>query len=74
MKLTYWVAECLDDASCYSIRCKTKREVVKAAAENPTGYGAPHKVVVEYAGAFDLLTQCLAEGSIYESIPGGRAK
>ena len=69
MKLTYWVAECLNDSSCYSIRRKTKREVKEAVAEYRKGYGPPHKIVVEYTDAFDLLTQCLSEGRIYEGTP-----
>lgn len=69
MKLTYWVAECLSDSTAYSIRERTRKAVV--ARLNETGpnrmagsYGKPHKVVVEYDSAFDLLVQCLSEGSI----------
>jgi hypothetical protein len=28
-KLTYWIADCLDDSPVYSIRAKTKKEVVQ---------------------------------------------
>lgn len=67
MKLTYWVSRRLDDHQCYNIRCKTRRELVEILREaDPTVYTKPFKVVVEYRNAFDLLYQCLDEGSIYE--------
>ena len=28
-KVSYWVAECLNDGKCYSIRAKTKKEVIQ---------------------------------------------
>ena len=60
MKLTYWVADYLIDSACYSIRAKTRREVIAevAAAYRPESYSKPRKVVVEYRDAFDLLEQC----------------
>lgn len=33
MKLTYWVADCLDDSRCYSIRGKTRKEVLAELAK-----------------------------------------
>jgi len=65
--LTYWVSECLDDASAYNIRAATRREVVaqKAALHNPYSYGPPTRVTVTYTGALDLLIQCLDEGAAY---------
>jgi len=66
MKLTYWVATCLNDHPCYSIRKKTKKEVVAeiAAHYNPADYSEPKKVTVEYDDAFDLMSQCI-DGESY---------
>jgi len=71
MTLTYYVSECLNDSSAYNIRCLTKKECrAKMKDHNKEGggarYGSPHKVTVEYSSGFDLLCQCLGEGSIYE--------
>jgi hypothetical protein len=77
MKLTYWVAENLDDSQCYNIRAKTKKEVLNKITlvskewENETDlvapkYGPVHKVEVEYADAFDLMDACMGEGSVSE--------
>lgn len=71
MKLTYWVAPRLGDHRCYSLRGKTKKSVVEQLGEYTTagvdeGFGKPRKVTVEYDSAFDLLVQCLQEGSINE--------
>jgi len=51
MKLTYWVAKCLDDHECYSIRAKTRKKVVERVLRdyNPANFGAPTKVMIEYA-------------------------
>lgn len=71
MKLTYWIAQCLDDADCYSIRELTKgacaaqvQRIISQA--KPSRFGPVHKVIVEYVSAFDLLDHCLSEGGIYE--------
>lgn len=68
-KLTYWIADCLKDARCYSMRAKTRKEV-KAMLESGTwdkaDYGKPRKVTVEYRDAFDLMSQCTSEGGLYE--------
>jgi hypothetical protein len=69
MKLTYWIADCLNDAPCYSVRAKTRREVKAELANREVrggDYGKPRKVTVEYAGAFDLVLQCTGEGGLYE--------
>jgi hypothetical protein len=67
MKLTYWVATCLDDHRCYSVRGKTKKSVVEQLGSfDAESFGKPHKVTVEYESAFDLLVQCMQEGSINE--------
>ena len=64
--LTYWVANCLNDHSCFNIRKKTKKEVVAeiAAHYNPAHYEKPKKVSVEYENAFDLMAQCI-DGESY---------
>lgn len=64
MKLTYWVAVCLDDADAYSIRTRTKRECVARVA-GQRGFAAPKRVTVEYDNAFDLLTQTTAESRLW---------
>ena len=66
MKLTYWIARCIADHDCYSIRARTKKEVL-ALYNNPAiidkkDFEAPKKVIVEYSNSFDLLQQCLSEG------------
>jgi hypothetical protein len=71
MKLTYWVAqdESHMGSQCYNIRTKTKKECQAIAnSHNEAGakYGTPHKVVVEYADAFDLVSMAMGEGGIYE--------
>ena len=67
-KLMYWIAEDLDDAECYSIIAKTKKEVVRivASRSKPERYGAPVKKELFYKDAFDLFDWCTSEG-------GGRA-
>lgn len=67
MKLTYWIADCWDDAVCYSLRAKTKKECnalreEKHQQEGRYNYGPPRKVVIEYADGFDLVDQLLCEG------------
>ncbi len=64
MKLTYWKAQCLTDADCYSIRAKTRKEV-KAELEgrHPEDFDAPEKITIEYNNAFDLMLLCTMEGS-----------
>jgi hypothetical protein len=70
MKLTYWIANCLDDSPAYSIRRRTRREVSAELAERGDGdYGEPHKITVKYDSAFDLLKRCLGEGAIDEAGP-----
>lgn len=68
MKLIYWVATQDDDAACYNIRERTKREVLKRLAQinRPGVYSKPKKVVVDYADGFDLMDQCLSEGGLSE--------
>lgn len=74
MKLTYWIADCLDDSPCYSIRKRTRKAVkAKLAEMDPeyrSAYGKPRKVVVEYASAMDLLSNALGEGGLMEEYDG----
>lgn len=68
-KLTYWIADCLDDHECYSIRTKTKKECAEQVAERNAEkvyYGQPRKVVVEFIDMHDLVFTALGEGRIYE--------
>ncbi len=67
MTLTYWKARCLDDADCYSIRTKTKKEcLAQIEARGPSSYSKPYKVEVEYSSGFDLMMQCQSEDRLYE--------
>ena len=63
MKLTYWVAVTYDDSRAYNVRERTKREAVAAVSESGLSHGPVHKVTVEYDDGFDLMDQCLSEGS-----------
>lgn len=71
MTLTYWIADCLTDAKCYSVRAKTRKECIRQLEEcrpdpreRAIDFGTPRKVVVEYADAFDLVSRALEEGGI----------
>jgi len=64
MKLTYWVANCLEDSQAYNIRKPTRKAVleeINCGDYAPGMYTKPHKVTVEYNNALDLLNQCLCE-------------
>jgi hypothetical protein len=63
MKLSYWVANRLDDSRVYSIRTKTKKEALAALEESgiPRSFGPVHRVTVEYYDAFDLMQSCMCE-------------
>ena len=67
-KITYWIADCLNDSKAYSIRKKTRREVVAAlkVVFRASDYGKPRKVVVEYVDTFDLIQMALGEGGLDE--------
>ncbi len=77
MKLNYWKAKRLDDADCYSIRTKTRKEGLEAiewCKENwsdtpsPSGvdFSKPYKVEIEYDSGFDLMRRSQEEGGLYE--------
>ena len=63
-KLTYWVADREDDSTAYSIRAKTRQEVMRTLASCglPDSYGPIHKVTLEYTDAFDLMLCCRQSG------------
>ena len=62
MKLTYWCAVRTDDAKCYSIIGKTKKEVVaRVAANSWATYEPVKRLTIEYKDAFDLLDQATSE-------------
>jgi hypothetical protein len=70
MKLTYWVCNQETDHQCYNLRARTKREVLEMKRNHGgAGYSQPFKVIVEYKDAFDLMDQCMTEGSIDENLP-----
>lgn len=68
MKLTYWVASCLDDSKVYNLRAKTRKALVELrdfSVKNGGQFGPPKKVSIEYRDAFDLAVECLCEGGGY---------
>lgn len=70
-KLTYWVAERLDDSHCYSLIGKTKKSVQQQLddigveqANSPwkASFGPIEKRTIQYKDAFDLFDWCTSEG------------
>lgn len=63
-RLVYWIADCLSDRPCYSIRDKTRRgcSAQRHARQDADDFGKPRKVVIEYRDAFDLMNQLTQEG------------
>ena len=67
MKITYWYAPIIRDSRSYNIRAKTKKAAEEMREKFGTeGYDTVRKNTVEYSDGFDLLTQCLGEGSVFE--------
>lgn len=66
--LKYWIAECTNDAICYSIVGKTKKDVWAQVLSNTSGlkFEVPVQRTIEYKDAFDLFDWLTSEG-------GGRA-
>lgn len=65
MKLTYWAISCTDDAECYSIIGKTRKEALEKYLQRDEwkGYAAVvSQLEVEYDNAFDLLDILTNEG------------
>jgi hypothetical protein len=61
--LTYWYAECLDDADAYSIIAKTKKEAAAQRLERGAErFAQPVKKVLQYRDAFDLFYWSTSEG------------
>ena len=62
-KLSYWYAECLDDAECYSVVAKTKKEAKAMIAERGFHrYGELVRKEFVYKNAFDLFEYATSEG------------
>lgn len=74
MRLTYWIAECLNDSQAYNIRERTKREAKEELARRQgeyaelgcsgPRYSPVRKVTVEYDDGFDLMWMCLSAGGV----------
>lgn len=64
MRVAYWVAKRLDDSDAYTIREKTRIAVEQKLQAVEVGrYGQPKRVLTpDFAGSFDMLSQCLSEG------------
>jgi hypothetical protein len=61
-KLVYWVADCKNDSSFYSVRAKTKREVeVLRFRYGEVNFEEPRKHTIEYRNSFDLMEYCMSE-------------
>ena len=65
MKLTYWIAKPLDHEDTYTIRERTRREVVASKRRSGDLYSNPKKVTAEYYDGFSLAVQCLGDGGGY---------
>ena len=65
MKLTYWKANCLSDSDVFSIRKKTRKavqaQIDESKREGGFEYEAPHKVVIEYRNALELVEKTTGE-------------
>lgn len=74
-KFTYWIAVCLNDSSSYTVRGKTRREVLQRldamgarldhtgayTTEYGSSFEAPKRHTIEYEDTFDLVCQCLSD-------------
>lgn len=61
-KLTYWYCASIDQAECYSIIAKTKREAARMRlVEGADYYELPEKRVLEYRNAYDLFYWATSE-------------
>lgn len=61
-KLTYWYAERLDDADCYSVVARTKKDARAQVEERSYAeFGPIEKRVIYYKDAFDLFDQLTGE-------------
>jgi hypothetical protein len=58
------VARVKDDHPCYHLRARTRKAVEASRREyGVSAFERPMKVTVTYRDAFDLVVQCLQEGS-----------
>ncbi len=83
MKLTYFVAECLDESDqMFNLRALRKRDLKRTLdtldSSCASTFGPIKKVIVEYSSGFDLLEKCFemynAESQmIFESKPTAAA-
>ena len=65
--LTYYKSVCIRDHDCYSVRQKTKKEVVKVLENcDREDFGPIVKVLVTYDSVLDLLFTALGEDGVYE--------
>lgn len=69
MKLTFWIARCLDDVSVYDIKSKTKKECMEQLKHYPIeSYDKPIKVTLEYKDGFDLMQGITGESGLVHSL------
>jgi len=69
VKVTYWLAPRLNDSPVYSLRARTKREVLaKIASGDASDFGPVEKVVIEYRDAFDLVQQLVGSEGNFGSV------
>jgi hypothetical protein len=63
MKLTYFVAECLDESDqMFNLRARRKKDLKRKIdtldSSCASTFGPIKKVIVEYSSGFDLLEKC----------------
>ena len=81
MKVKYWIADCLYDASAadgsgytyQSVRAQTKKECLalrdrrlKGISQAVYRFSEPHRVTIYYDSVFDLLRQATSEAGLDE--------
>lgn len=63
-KLVYWKCRMKRDASCYSIRARTRKEAKEQRERDGADqYDPPEKIVIEYTSAYDLMLRLTSEES-----------
>lgn len=61
-KLVYWIMEQEEDAACYNIIAKTKKDALEqAAARSYCTWSEPKRVEKYYKDAFDLFAMATSE-------------
>lgn len=69
MRLVYWVAKVKWEDQIYSLRARTKKEILalfRAKKYNKAEYFKPVRIEMEYENGFDLMLQCLRIGGVAE--------